>query len=75
MCDLPQGTRLLYRPQQEAEVKSYPVLCCDNVYMLPGVPRFCREQLAFVAQLLTAKQGTREGYARQVRCLVSVVNC
>jgi len=35
MCELPQGTHLLYRPEPQAQ--AYPVLRCENVYMLPGI--------------------------------------
>lgn len=39
----PAGSRLLYSPELH-----YPVLACDNVFMLPGVPQLFRLQLEVV---------------------------
>ena len=48
MADVPEGTRLAGDP-------AYPVIVCENVVMLPGVPRFFRLQLdAFLAGLAAA---------------------
>jgi molybdopterin-biosynthesis enzyme MoeA-like protein len=45
MCSMPEGTELLME-----EGKDYPLLRCQNVYILPGVPQFMRQQLAHVGR-------------------------
>ena len=45
MADVPEGTHLAGDP-------GYPTLLCENVIMLPGVPRFFRYQVERVAELL-----------------------
>jgi molybdenum cofactor synthesis domain-containing protein len=45
MADVPEGTRLLGDP-------AYPTLAVENVFMLPGPPRFFRYQFEQVAPLL-----------------------
>lgn len=47
MCMLPEGTELLME-----EAKEWPLLRCGNVFMLPGVPKFCRQQMAHVCRIL-----------------------
>ena len=46
MADVPEGTELLGDP-------GYPTLLCENVIMLPGVPRFFRYQVERVVELLS----------------------
>jgi molybdenum cofactor synthesis domain-containing protein len=45
MADVPEGTRLLGDP-------SYPTPAVENVFMLPGPPRFFRYQFEQVAKLI-----------------------
>jgi molybdenum cofactor synthesis domain-containing protein len=45
MADVPEGTELVGDP-------GYPTLICQNVVMLPGVPRFFRYQFDRMAELL-----------------------
>jgi len=45
MADVPVGSTLVGDP-------GYPTLCCENVVMLPGVPRFFRYQFDRMASLL-----------------------
>lgn len=47
MCMLPVGTELLME-----ESKEWPLLRCQNVFMLPGVPKFLRQQIAHVGRIL-----------------------
>jgi molybdenum cofactor synthesis domain-containing protein len=46
MAQVPEGTTLAGDP-------GYPTLLCENVIMLPGVPRFFRYQVERVAELLS----------------------
>jgi len=46
MADVPEGTELIGDP-------GYPTLLCENVIMLPGVPRFFRYQVERVVELLS----------------------
>jgi molybdenum cofactor synthesis domain-containing protein len=46
MADVPEGTRLVGD-------QGYPTLICENLAMLPGVPRFFRWQFERFAPLLT----------------------
>jgi molybdenum cofactor synthesis domain-containing protein len=46
MADVPVGSTLLGD-------LGYPTLCCENVVMLPGVPRFFRSQFDRMASLLS----------------------
>ncbi len=43
LADAPEGSRLIH-----SEHTRYPVLACDDVYLLPGVPELFREQLDVV---------------------------
>jgi molybdenum cofactor synthesis domain-containing protein len=47
MAQAPEGSRLLYPPSRH-----FPVLACDTVFMLPGVPRYFQLQLDTVLQTL-----------------------
>lgn len=47
MAEAPQGSELL----SSADAR-FPVLCCDEVYLLPGVPQFFRLHLEAVLQRL-----------------------
>lgn len=47
LADAPEGAELLYQPEAR-----YPVLACDDVYMLPGVPQLFRLQLETVLKRL-----------------------
>lgn len=47
LADVPEGTELLVQ-----EKSWYPVLSCDNVFLLPGVPQFFRHQLEVVLRTL-----------------------
>ena len=72
MCMLPRGTRLLFRSagDEGRHEQSYPLLKCAKVYMLPGVPRFCREQLEIVGEDLAEHGQQRLLYCRQLRTSV-----
>ena len=43
LAEAPEGSELIYQPQAR-----YPVLACDHVYLLPGVPSLFRLQLETV---------------------------
>jgi molybdenum cofactor synthesis domain-containing protein len=47
LADAPEGSELITQPGSW-----YPVLACDNVFMLPGVPKLFRYQLETVLQRL-----------------------
>jgi molybdopterin-biosynthesis enzyme MoeA-like protein len=47
LAEVPEGTELLSQ-----DGSWYPVLCCDNIFMLPGVPQFFRFQLDVVLKTL-----------------------
>lgn len=47
LAEAPAGSELLYQPDAR-----YPVLACDDVYMLPGVPSLFRLQLETVLKRL-----------------------
>lgn len=47
LADAPEGSELIYQPEAR-----YPVLACDDVYMLPGVPQLFRLQLETVLKRL-----------------------
>jgi molybdenum cofactor synthesis domain-containing protein len=47
MAEAPEGSELV-----ESKDAGYPVLMCDRVFMLPGVPEFFRAQLEAVLQQL-----------------------
>ncbi len=47
MAQAPEGSRLLYPPSRH-----FPVLACDNVFMLPGVPTYFQLQLETVLHTL-----------------------
>lgn len=49
MAEAPEGTELILLPGAW-----YPALCCDQVYMLPGVPQLFRRQLEAVLPRLEA---------------------
>lgn len=57
LAEAPEGTELLWR-----EGTWYPVLHCDSIYLLPGVPQLFRVQLETVLPRL-------EGTPMQLRCL------
>jgi molybdenum cofactor synthesis domain-containing protein len=57
LAEAPEGTELLWR-----EGIWYPVLHCDNLYLLPGVPQLFKLQLDAVLPRL-------EGTPLQLRCL------
>lgn len=57
LADAPEGTELLVR-----EGIWYPVLCCDDVFMLPGVPFLFQAQLEVVLSRM-------EGVPAVCRCV------
>lgn len=57
MADAPQGSELIAQ-----KGVWYPVLCCDHVYMLPGVPQLFRLQLETVLERI-------EGAPVHLQCL------
>ncbi len=57
LAETPEGTELLWR-----EGIWYPVLHCENVYLLPGVPQLFKLQLETVL-------ATLEGSPMRLRCL------
>jgi molybdenum cofactor synthesis domain-containing protein len=47
LTEAPEGTQLLYQ-----EGSWYPVLACDGIFLLPGVPQLFRRQLEMVLRTL-----------------------
>jgi molybdenum cofactor synthesis domain-containing protein len=52
LAEAPEGSELLFQPNAR-----YPVLACDHVYLLPGVPSLFRLQLETVIARFTGQPG------------------
>ncbi len=52
LAEAPEGSELVHQPQAR-----YPVLVCDHVYMLPGVPQLFRLQLETVLARFEGRPG------------------
>ena len=51
LAELPELSKLLWPPLREGETKQkWPILQCDNVFVLPGVPQFFEDKLADIVQ-------------------------
>jgi FAD synthetase len=52
---LPQNSELLFPPKEESQVDVdgrpiWPVLRCDNIFVLPGVPQFFEDKMNLIAK-------------------------
>jgi FAD synthetase len=51
MADVPEGSHLVTAPNMR-----WPLLACENVYILPGVPEFFREKFLAIKERFRADQ-------------------
>lgn len=51
MADVPEGSMLITAPGMR-----WPLLACDNIYILPGVPEFFREKFLAIKERFRARQ-------------------